>query len=330
MPRPAALDPSRLLAQAADDGSPVREIEEAASTLEQTWETFVAALPRVGVALFVFGIFWAVGRLARPLLRRRLLRRRTESFAAVFSKLAGTTLAVIGFFLAVTIVFPSVQPVDLLAGLGILSVAIGFAFKDILENLLAGVLLLFRQPFQAGDQIRTDEWVGTVERINIRETVIKQYDGRQVLIPNAKVYTNAVLVQTGYSKVRSSLIVGVAYETDLPAARGLAVEAMKHVPGVAADPGPEALYVEWAPSTVNLDLRFWTEPQQLEIRSIQSLVIEEVTAAFDEAGIEMPCGIVALQGTDSFRAALAGQPVTPGGSVVGDAPAPGDGPTAGR
>lgn len=307
--------PARMAVAPADPGSGA-DLEQAASTLEQIWATVVASLPRLGVALVVFAVFWGVGRLVRPLLRRRLLVRRTESFATVFSKLAGTTLAVVGFFLAVTVVFPSVRPVDLLAGLGILSVAIGFAFKDILENLLAGVLLLFRQPFEAGDQIRTEEWVGTVRRINIRETVIKQYDGRKVLIPNAAVYTNAVLVQTGYDKVRSSLVVGVAYETDLGQARRVAVEALRAVPGVAEEPAPDALYVAWGPSTIDLDLRFWTEPQQLEIRGIQSAVIEAVTAAFDRAGIEMPCEIVALQGTTSFQAALAGRSVTPGGGVA--------------
>lgn len=304
-----------LLAQIGDGGAS-DSIEEAASTLEKTWGTVVDGLPRLGIALVVFAAFWGIGRLARLVLRRRLRRRRTESFSTVFSKLAGTALATIGFFLSVTIVFPSVKPVDLLAGLGILSVAFGFAFKDILENLLAGILLLFRQPFEAGDQIRSGEWVGTVQRINIRETVLRQYDGRMVLIPNAQVYTDAVLVQTGFDLVRSSIVAGVAYETDLPRARRIAVEAMMGVEGVVADPAPEALYTEWAASTINLDLRFWTEPRQLEVRNVQSRVIEAVTAAFDEAGIEMPCSVIALQATSSFQTALGGGAVTPAGAVA--------------
>jgi small conductance mechanosensitive channel len=281
------------LAQIPD--APIDELNEAASTLEKTWETAVAGLPRLGVAVLVFLALWALGRLVRPLMRRHLLKRRTESFANVFSRLIGTGFSVVGFFLAVTVVFPSVKPVDVLAGLGILSVALGFAFKDILENLLAGVLLLFRQPFQSGDQIESDEWVGTVERINIRETVIKRYDGRQVLIPNAKVYTNAVLVQTGYDLVRSNLVVGVAYETDLPEAARLAVEAMRSVEGVADDPTPEALYIGWGASSIELDLRYWTVPRQIDIRRIQSDVVEAVSEAFNRGGVEIPFDILTLR-----------------------------------
>jgi small-conductance mechanosensitive channel len=134
--------------------------------------------------------FLVFGRLVRPMMRNRLVRRRTPSFAHVFAKLTSSAAAVIGALLAVTIVFPSVRPVDVLSGAGVLTIAVGFAFQDILQNLLAGVLLLFRQPFRGGDQVQVGEVVGTVEEINIRETVVTTFDGRRVLIPNATVYTD--------------------------------------------------------------------------------------------------------------------------------------------
>ena len=123
-------------------GSEVDELQESATG---AWETFVESLPRVGIALGVLAAFVITGRLLRPLVRRRLLRHRTPSFARVFAKLTSSALTVVGVLLGLTIVFPSMRPVDVLTGAGVLTIAAGFAFQDILQNLLAGILLLFRQ-----------------------------------------------------------------------------------------------------------------------------------------------------------------------------------------
>ncbi len=228
-----------LVTQASD----VEELQESATG---AWDTFVGALPRVGIAVGVLAAFVVTGRLLRPLIRRRLVRRRTPSFARVFAKLTSSAMSVSGVLLAVTIVFPSVRPVDVLTGAGVLTIAAGFAFQDILQNMLAGILLLFRQPFRGGDQIRAGEVMGTVEEINIRETVITTFDGRRVLVPNAKVYTDVIHVQTAHQRIRAGFVVGIAYEADMAAARTIAADAVAGVDGVAADPAPEAIYVELA------------------------------------------------------------------------------------
>lgn len=282
------------------------EIERVQESVSDLWATLIEALPRVGVALGVLVVLVIVGRALRPLVRRRLCSSRTESFARVFAKLTSTIFTIAGVLLAMTIVFPSVKPVDVLTGAGILTVAVGFAFQDILSNLLAGILLLFRQPFTAGDQVEVDGFKGTVEEINIRETVIKTFDGRRVLVPNATVYTNSIEVQTGFGLLRTMFVVGVAYDADLDHARKVALEALAGVDGVAADPPPEALYMELAASTVNLEVRFWSNPHQLEVRRTLDRAIEEVKMAMDRAGIEIPVETVALQATPSLEAALAG------------------------
>src|SRR5680860_1023983 len=102
-----------------------------------------------------------------------LRRNRTASFARVMSKVSGWVLLGLAVMVATAVAFPSVKPVDILAGLGFFSVAVGFAFQDILENTLSGILLLFRQPFESGDQIMVQEQTGTVEAITIRETRIQ-------------------------------------------------------------------------------------------------------------------------------------------------------------
>ena len=309
-------------ALAADAEEEVERLQDAAGS---TWDGVVAALPRVGIALLLVAFFLVLGRVVRPIVRRRLELHRTPSFAQVFARITQSGLTVLGALLAITVVFPSVRPVDLLAGAGVISVAVGFAFQDILQNLLAGVLLLFRQPFRGGDQIEVGDVQGTVQEINIRETVVTTFDGRRVLIPNAKVYTDIIRVQTVSTPIRTSFVVGIAYESDLATARRIAVEALLGIEGVVREPAPEALYLSLGTSTVDLDVRFWSDPHQLETRRTLDRAIEAVKVAFDEAGIEMPAQIVALQATSSLAAMLRGGEVTPGGSVAAPPGASADG-----
>jgi small-conductance mechanosensitive channel len=291
-----------LLAVALNE---VDEAKEVAESVTSAWATFVEALPRIGIALGVLVALVLIGRVVRRVVRWRLSKYRTPSFARVFSQLSSVAITLAGSLAAITIVFPSVQPVDVLAGAGLLTVAVGFAFQDILSNLLSGILLLFRQPFIGGDQIEVIDHTGTVQEINIRETVLKTFDGRKVLIPNKEVYTNAIKVQTGFALVRTSIMVGIAYEADMSEARRVALDAVCGVAGVADDPPPEALFSELAESTVKLEVWFWSAPNQIELRRIQDQVIESVKVAMDDAGIELPAAIIALQATSSLEAALA-------------------------
>jgi small-conductance mechanosensitive channel len=284
-------------------------------------DSFVAALPRVGVALVVVALGWGLARLVRRALHGWLRRGHTPSFARVMSRLAGVLLLAGAVLAATAVVFPSIRPVDLLAGLGFFSVAVGFAFKDILENTLSGVLLLFRQPFASGDQIEVQGRSGTVEAITIRETRIRTFDGQLVLIPNRDVYKSVIRVQTHYDQRRIAFAVGIAYENDPEQASEVIVSALSSVAGVAADPAPEALVEKLGVSTVDLQARFWTVPRQHESLVVLHRAISAVKSALEDAGIEMPAEIIALQATPSFRAALHGDvEVTPGGGVKGPRP----------
>ncbi len=296
-----------------EPGAPVEEISESARGL---WQTYLDAIPRIGVALVVIAIGWLAARGLRYVSHRLLCRSHPPSFARVMSKLAGWVLVGVATLIAIAVTFPSVKPVDLLAGLGFFSVAIGFAFQDILENTLSGVLLLFRQPFRSGDQIEVQDRTGTVEAITIRETRLKTFDGQLVVIPNRDVYKSVIRVQTHYDDRRMSFVVGVAYENDAEEACRVIVDAMASVDGVAAEPPPEALVVELGVSTVDIDARFWCAPSQHETRLLLDEVIRVVKRALDSAGIEMPADIIALQATPSFKAAVQGDgELTPAGSV---------------
>ena len=310
----------QIALQADEDGpveSPTEEISEGALAL---WESFLEALPRMGVAATFIIAGWLAARVVRSLLARTWRRRHTESFAVVMSKLVSWFILSVFVLAALTVTFPSVKPVDLLAGFGFFSIAIGFAFQDILENTLSGVLLLFREPFRGGDQIEVEGIKGTVQGITIRETRVLTFDGQLVVVPNADVYKNAIIVRTANEHRRDEFAVGVAYEADLEETCALIVDTLASIDGIDDDPGPEALVDQLGASTIDIRARFWSDSSQGNMVNVRSDAITAVKRALDDAGVEMPCQIVALQSTSSFAAALHdAESVTPGGSVLGAA-----------
>ena len=291
-----------VLAQVSNDVEATTD--EISDSARSVVETTVAALPRIGIALAVVLAGWGLSRLVRAVLHIVLRRRQTPSFALVMSKIGGWIVLAVATLGAIAVTFPSVKPVDLLAGLGFFSVAVGFAFQDILENTLAGVLLLFRQPFRSGDQIEVKDHSGTVQAITIRETRIRTFDGQLVLVPNRDVYKSVIRVQTHFELRRMEFMVGVAYENDAVEAARVIVEALGTVEGISPEPAPEALLSELSMSTVDLQVWFWTDPTQHESLTTLSRAIAVTKAHLDAAGIEMPAEIVVLQGTPSLRAAL--------------------------
>jgi small-conductance mechanosensitive channel len=294
----------------------VPDVEEIQGSVSSAWETFVEGLPRAGIALAVLVLAVLVGRALRPFVRRRLARYRSPSFARVFAKLTSSVITTLGVLLALTILFPSVKPVDVLAGAGVATIAIGIAFQSVLGNLLAGILLLFRQPFRGGDQVAIGDVSGTVEEINIRETVVRTYDGRRVLIPNDTVYSEVITVQTAHPQVRVAVDVGIAYEADLDRALALAAEAAAAVPGTSVDPAPQVLVTALGASTVELQVLVWCQADQGQVLRTTDATLRAVKAAFDEGGVEMPAAIIALQATTSYATALQGGQVTPGGAAA--------------
>lgn len=175
-------------------------------SLVRLLHSIVARLPFVlaGLVFLMIGIL--IARLAKSLVSRGGKRARLDAgFVSLISRVVSAAVILTALAVASVIIFPSLRWRDLVAGLGISSVAIGFALKDILQNFVAGVLLLWRRPFRIGDQIRTGEYEGTVEDIDVRSTRIRTYDNELVVVPNGEVYTKAMIVRTafGHRRVRN-------------------------------------------------------------------------------------------------------------------------------
>lgn len=271
------------------------------SGTESLTDDIVDAAPRYVIALLILIAAWLGARVVKHVLQPRLADRRTESFGRVVSQLVGYSIISVGVLVAAVVLFPGFNPVDALAGLGIFSIAIGFAFQDILSNLLAGILLLIREPFQSGDEIEVSDQRGIVERITIRETQIKTYDGEKVLIPNAEVYQNVIRVQTAYGPKRTALSIGLDDWEDFDRATDVILGALDDIDGIADDPAPQAYFTHFDDSTTNLDLRYWTDPQQSEVRRIQDQAVRRVGKALKDAGISMPSPIRELDVRDSVE-----------------------------
>lgn len=249
---------------------------------------FFRLLPNIGVALVVLVVFWIVARLVAGGIRSAARRRDRENLGEVGGTLAKWALVIAGVMLGITIVAPSIRPADLIAGLGIGSVAIGFAFKDILQNMLAGILILLRQPFEVGDQIVSGGHEGTVEKIETRATLIRTYDGRRVVIPNSDIYTDAVVVNTAFDTRRSQYDVMIGCNDDWDKAIALMEKTCAGCEGVLSDPAPEALPWDMAMDGNTIRLRWWTASDQASTVQTWARVIKEVYQALDADGIDLP------------------------------------------
>jgi small-conductance mechanosensitive channel len=249
---------------------------------------FQRLLPNIVVAIVVFAIVFAIAWSVERSFRVWSDRHDRSNLGAVLGSFVKWMIVLFGALIALTIVTPSLNPGDLFAGLGIGSVAIGFAFKDILQNWLAGLLILIQRPFKPGDQIVVNGYEGTVEGIETRAAIIAMYDGRRVIIPNANVYSNAVTVNTARPTRRSQYDVGIGYGDDIEAARTAILEAIATLPGIETDPRPEVLVWDLAGSSVNLRVRWWTQSKRTNVVHVQAAILEAIKKALDKNGIDMP------------------------------------------
>ena len=219
---------------------------------------------------------------------------RSKSLQLLLSKTCYITVWVVGVLIACVAAFPGLRLGDIIATLGLGSVAIGFAFQDIFKNFLAGILLLLQEPFRIQDQVIIGDYEGTVERIDIRTTKIRTYTGEQVLLPNATVFTSAVQVRTAFNSRRTDLAVGVDYNTPLSDAAEILQRTIQEVEGVLDNPNPEVDLVSFGDSSIDFIVRYWTLPQQKEVRQTQTKAIVAIKKAFDQADINIPYPIRTL------------------------------------
>ena len=261
---------------------------QAVGTVQGYADGVVRALPALAVALLVFVVLWLLARGVRAVIRRVTPGPIDSPIGIVLGRLATAGLLFLGLLIGLVLVFPGFTITGLIGALGVSGLVLGFAFQDIFQNLLAGVLLLLRQPFQVGDEIVSGDYVGTVESIETRATFIRTYDGRRVIVPNSQIYSDPVQVLTAYHLLRSEYDVGVGYGDDIAAAKAVALEALRGVEGVLETPPPDVLTWDLAGSSVNLRVRWWTDPTRTSVVATRDRVLQRVAQAMAAGGIDLP------------------------------------------
>ncbi|MEZ5449251.1 MAG: mechanosensitive ion channel [Thiolinea sp.] len=188
----------------------------------------IALLPQLLLAIIIIGLTYLVSHGLRAILKRVLRRTRLRrSLQNLVELLINLGIWVLGFMIAAIIVFPNLTPTKVLAGLGIGSVAIGFAFKDVFENFLAGIIILMRRKMRIGDYIECNGLEGQVEDILVRETYIRQTDGQLVITPNSMLFKNPLTIRTDLDHRRQTVICGIAYGEDVDTSRDVIKRAVE-------------------------------------------------------------------------------------------------------
>lgn len=250
-------------------------------------ESARTVLPRALATIIILTFFGVLAWVVRWLLTRLFAvvinNRTTEN---LIRQIIYYTIWVLGIIIAVNAL--GFDPQALATGIGLSSLALGFALRDILSNFISGLLILLLRPFELGDEIVVGDTEGAVERIELRATEIRTYDGRLVLVPNAELFTVRVTNNTASPTRRGALILPVGYDVDLPRTMEIIRQAIAATPGVLTKPPNTVIVREMNAEDIVLELRFWTESTRRDFLEAASAVAQSVVAALKEAAIPLP------------------------------------------
>ncbi|MDT0574720.1 mechanosensitive ion channel family protein [Croceicoccus sp. F390] len=261
----------------------------------------IATLPSLAIAIVVLIITWLIARSAIRIVDwitgsttlRPSLRKLIETLVKLGIWIAGVMIAA-------TIILPGLNPANLIAGLGIGALAIGFAFQDVFENFLAGVLIMLREKMRMGDLIEVEGVIGKVENITLRETHIRQLSNELTIMPNAMLFKNPVRILTDDVVRRDEIVVGVSYDTDLDHAASIIAAAVRSIDDVTQDRAIDVFAQEFNSSSVDFLVRWWTASPARDMRATRDSIVRAIKRALDDAQIEIPFPYV----TNTFKEPL--------------------------
>jgi len=250
---------------------------------------FVQALPSLAIALFVLFVTWLVAKFAVRIADRLTAKTHFRNdLKQLFETLVRLVVWIVGLLIALTVAIPSFTPAGAFAGLGIGAVAIGFAFQDIFENFLAGVLIMLRQKMAIGDIIECESITGRVEKINLRDTHIRQLSNELTVVPNSMLFKNPVKILTDQGLRRYQIVCGVSYDTDLDFAQDVIRKAVSAVDLIDGGKGVEVYAKEFNSSSIDFLVRWWTSAKPRDGHDAMDRVVRSIKRALDAEGIEIP------------------------------------------
>ena len=264
--------------------------------LETWYETILLNLPNMILAVIIVIAFALIAKSSRRFTTKLFLGRLNNP---ALTNLLGSIFYIfflfLGVFIALTLLHLDKTVTSLLAGAGVIGLALGFAFQEIASNFVSGVFISLQRPYSIGDIVEIDSFFGTVETISLRTTTVLTFDGIKILIPNKKMFTEPLKNYNDVPKRRLDIEVGVAYNTDLEKAEKITRESLEDLPGRIKEHEVEVFYKGFGGSSINFDARVWIEyPAQKNFLELQHKAIIRIKKAFDEHNINIPFPIRTL------------------------------------
>ncbi|MCB0825554.1 MAG: mechanosensitive ion channel [Armatimonadetes bacterium] len=249
----------------------------------------ILRLPGVVAGLILLVLFWLVARWVRKAAQKAAERVGAElTGRLLIGRIAFFAVFLLGLLLAASVSVPGFEFGTLVGSLGLGSVAIGFAFKEILENFIAGLYLMIARPFKVGDVIEIGGTRGTVTEIGARAATIQEFNREVVLMPCARLFKEDVRVVTANSIRRLEASVGIPYEADLEATQSLLTEATLSIEEVMDDPGPLVVATQFGQSSIDLTLYFFVNLSEYDGRLVKAKVMQAVMKALTDAKLSVP------------------------------------------
>ena len=263
-------------------------VKPAVTRMQQYVKNALQKLPVIAVALAVLFAFWLLSHVVTRWdwpYRRLGLNRLFQNLIRQFLRKG---IVLLGVLLALDILDLTALVGAVLGTVGVLGLAIGFAFKDIIENYLAGLLLSIRRPFDLNDQVRIDAHEGRVLRLTSSELIMMTLDGNHVRIPNATVFKSFVYNYSTNPRRRFDFGVGVGVDMDLVDVQQVGCGALRRVEGVMAEPAPFMIVEELGDYNVLVRFFGWVDQRQADFAKVRGAAIRRVKLSLDDADLDMP------------------------------------------
>ena len=271
-------------------------LERIIKKLETWWEAFVSMIPNMALAIVVLLFFIVLARFGAKLFRKLFYETsKRKSLTNLFTTIVQSSILGIGIFIMLSILQLDKAVTSILAGVGIIGLALGFAFQDIAANFISGIILAFRTPFKIGDIIQVKDIMGTVMGSNLRVILLKTFTGQEVFVPNRDVLQHPIFNFSILGKRRIDVSVGVSYGDDLDKVETVVLETIKNLDGVIDHENTVFDYEEFAESSINFNIRFWIKyPGSPGYFTVKSNAIKAIKKALDENDIMIPFPIRTL------------------------------------
>lgn len=270
------------------------------STFESYWDNILDKTPEITLGLVLLLFFIFIGVFIRRLIENRLKKKVQDRLLLVFIGRAVLLIfSIIGIVVFLKQVGLGSAAGGLLAGAGVSALILGFAFKDLGENFLAGFFLAFSRPFKSGDIIEINSLLGKVKEMTLRNTHIRTYDGRDIYIPNALLIKNPLTNYTKDGLMRHDFVIGIDYGEDVAKVTKSILETLNALPNIVQkdDLKPFVIINDFGTSTINLKIFFWINTFDFlgSLTVLKSSVLQTVVKKLKTEGVNLPADIIELK-----------------------------------